>query len=284
MPSAFGRPPADEPPAIADPMLLAGYVAGAHWRRAFGPAAYREAIRRGNEEPIPRPLALILRMPPEPYPRPDANDPRDPDAWLPCLEREIELHAASVAPDRRLARLMIEDPDLRLDPARRRHLVDLALRRLPGVPRASVVPFRLLDAIGAGPGAVGRVEHSIVRNLEDPIAYCEAIARGELPIAVGCWLGRAELARGDLVATLVEDGHVDLERLSAEQGFDVAARLAAEISALPPTHVARDGARLELTPAGRAEPDIALAPLLTPRPASGSSPVDAWRREPAAGR
>lgn len=284
MTHAFGRAPIEAQPSAADPLLLAGYVASAHWRPGFGPHDYRQAIRRGNDEPIPRPLALVLRMPAEPYPVPEAGDPADPDSWLPCLERELELHAAGFAPDRRLARLMIEDPDHRLDAARRARLLGIVVRHLRGEPRAAVLPFRLLDAIGVGPGAVGRVERCVARNIADPTAYCDALARGELPVAAGCWLGPDEIARGDLVATLVDECHADLERLAVEHGGDFATLFAAEIASLPQGLVARDGMRLALTPAGRATPEAALAPLLAAHSASGTTPVSAWRSEPTAGR
>ena len=284
MPHAHDRPSIATRMAEADPLLLAGYVARAHWRPGFGARDYRHAIRRGNDEPIPRPLALLLRMPAEPYPTPGAGDPADPDSWLPCLEREIGLHATGFAPDRRLARVLIEDPDKRLDPARRARLAGIVVHLLRGEPRTAVVPFRLLDVIGVGPGAIGRVERCVARNLADPIEYCAALARGELPVAAGCWLGPEELARGDLVATLVDDGIADLDRLSVEHGLDVAGPLADQVEALAPTLVAQDGRRLSLTPAGRADREAALAPLLATHPGAGFSPASAWRSEPTTGR
>lgn len=284
MPNAHDRPSIATRVAEADPLLLAGYVARAHWRPGFGARDYRHAIRRGNDEPIPRPLALLLRVPAEPYPAPASGDPADPDAWLPCLERELSLHAAGFAPDRRLARVLIEDPDRRLDAARRARLAGIVVHQLRGEPRAAVMPFRLLDVIGVGPGAISRVECCVARNLADPVAYCGALARGDLPFAAGCWLGPDEIARGDLVATILDEDQVDPERLSAEHGRDLGRDLAGEIAALPPTLVAREGRRLRLTPAGRADPETALAPILAAPPGAGFTPASAWRCEPTAGR
>lgn len=280
MPPFVDRPPSLARMADAEPLLLSGYFARAHWRPGFGPGDYRWAIRRSNEEPIPRPLALLIRVPAAPYPSPVPGDPGDPESWFPCLEREFALHVAGVAPDRRLARILFEDPDHRIDPSHRARLARIAVHRLRGEPRASLTPLRLLDLIAVGPGAVGRVECCVARNLCDPVAYCEALERGHLPVAAGCWLAPIELTRGDLVATLVDEGRADLEQLSIEHGVDVAALLADELESLPPALVARNGPRLSLTPAGRADLPAALAALLASHPGSSVTPASAWRIEP----
>lgn len=263
MPLAYAPPSPALPATDADPLLMAGYAARAPWRPGFDAADYRAAIRRGNDEPIPRPIAVVLRMPGVACPVAVDDESGEAAGWLPCLEREIVLYAGSFAPDRRLVRILIEDPEQRLEPSQRRRLVDLAVRHLRGQPRPAPVPFGQLDVVGIGPGAIGRIECFVARNLADVTAYCDAVGRSELPIAAGCRLGPEALALGDLVATLIAEGGVDLDRLGAEHGLAIARRLGPAIARLSPSLVRRDGTRLTLTAQGRADPGSALEPLLT---------------------
>lgn len=268
-------------PTAADPRLLSGYAAHAHWRQGFGSADYRQAIQRGNEEPIPRPLALVVQIPAVSHPRAQARETPGLDDWLPCLERELALHSAGIAPDRRLARLLVLDPEHRLDPAQQERLLGFALAHLRGPSSETPAAFRSLDAIGIGPGAIGRVERCLARNLDEPAAYCAALERGELPVAAGCWLGPDELACGDLIATLLDEGEADLDRLTAEHALDLRVRFATELNQLPADLVERHGGRLVLTAAGRRDPGPVVVPLLGGAGVSPGVPVSAWRGTPA---
>lgn len=270
-------------PTAADPRLLSGYAAHAHWRHGFGPADYRQAIQRGNDEPIPRPVALVVQVPAVSDGRKPGHGIANPDDWLRCLEHELALHAAGIAPDRRLARVLLLDLEHRLDRAQQARLLGFALAHLRGPSSETPGALRNLDAIGIGPGAVGRVDRCVARNLDDPAAYCAALERGELPVAAGCWLGPDELARGDLVATLLDEGEADLDRLTAEQGLDLRVCFATELAQLPPDLVERRGGRLVLTANGRRDSGRAVNPLLVGAGDPPGVPVSAWR-SPAASR
>jgi hypothetical protein len=256
---------------------MAGYAAGAAWRRNFDSAAYRAAIRRANEEPIPRPLALLVQVPTARYPRAANDSAPDTVDWLPCLEREIELHTRSIAPDRHLARVLVSDPGQRLPTHGLRRLLGRAADHLRSRPDKGQTSLRGLDIIGLGPGAIGRVERCLARNIGDPDAYCAALERDELPVADGCQLGGDGLALGDLVATLIDEASVDLEALSAEHGFDLGSHFAAKLAALPETHVQRQESRLLLTAVGITAPDVALQALLAGECARSMTPAGAWQ-------
>lgn len=256
---------------------MAGYAAGADWRRNFDSAAYRAAIRRANEEPIPRPLALLVHVPAARHPRAANDSAPDTIDWLPCLEREVELHTRSIAPDRHLARVLISDPGQQLPAHGLRRLLGHAADHLRSRPDRGHIGLRGLDIIGLGPGAIGRVERCLARNMADPDAYCEALARDELPVADGCQLGSDGLALGDLVATLIDEASVDLEALSAEHGFDLGNHFAAELAALPETHVQRRESRLLLTAVGITAPDVVLQALLAGECHRSLTPVGAWQ-------
>lgn len=259
------------------PRLMAGYGVGAAWRRAFGGADFRAAIQRANEEPIPRPLALLVQVPTMRHPRAAGGSPTDVGDWLPCLEREVALKARLVAPDRHLARILMLDPEGRCSSPLWQELLGHILARLRSRASPALVSLRHLDVIGLGPGAISRVERCLVRNSGDPCIYCDALDRGELPVSDGCRLGADALALGDLLATLIDEDSVDLDVLSAEQGLDFDACFSAELAALPTSHVERRGARLMLTAAGMAAPDTALQALLATASAHPVARVGVWQ-------
>lgn len=259
------------------PRLMAGYGVGAAWRRAFGSADYRAAIRRANEEPIPRPLALLVQVPTTRHPRAASGSPTDAVDWLPCLEREVALQARLVAPDRHLARILMLDPERRCSSHLWQELLGHILAGLRSRASPALVSLRHLDVIGLGPGAISRVERCLVRNSGDPCTYCDALDRGELPVSDGCRLGADAVALGDLLATLIDEASVDLEALSAEHALDFDSRFAVELAALPATHVERRGARLLLTAAGMAAPDVALQALLASTGVQPMTRMGVWQ-------
>ena len=75
--------------------------------------------------------------------------------------------------------------------------------------------------LGLGASAIGALPPGYVQNEVDPVAYSRRVWSGELPIARGRWISRADRMRRDVIQALMAYSRVDLQRVASAHGVEL---------------------------------------------------------------
>ncbi|MBT9471913.1 MAG: oxygen-independent coproporphyrinogen III oxidase [Pseudomonadota bacterium] len=108
--------------------------------------------------------------------------------------------------------------------------------------------------IGVGASAIGSLPQGFVQNASQELAWRNALAAGDLPIARGVAVTNADRLRGEIIERLMCDLYVDLYSVCCDHGRDLgefSRELAQMASFERDGLVTCDGGRITVTEAGR---------------------------------
>lgn len=108
--------------------------------------------------------------------------------------------------------------------------------------------------IGLGASAIGSLPQGFVQNASQEMAWRNALSAGELPVARGVAVTRADRLRGEIIARLMCDLYVDLYSVCCDHGSDMG-EFSRELERMASFErdglVTRNGGRITVTEAGR---------------------------------